>query len=201
MGSVESKSEGRKGRTGQNDRIEEYQDRKIKGSEGTKAGVGYAVTVRVVRLYDPSRQPPDWMDLIQPGEVAAFPLLIDGEQPCDADGRPTGHGGAVCLLFESLLAAERFCEAQVQGHPAVRFDVFDHAGRSCSPSTPWCSPDDCCNSLPPMPASNAPDWRDSRHTRPTTPRRPPPHRPDARATQKKGRHPVGHHPFDWLWAP
>ena len=89
--------------------------------------------MRVVRLYDASRRPPDWMDLIQPGEVAAFPLLHDGEQPCDADGRPTGHGGAVCLLFESLLAAERFCEAQVQGHPAVRFDVFDHAGRSRPP--------------------------------------------------------------------
>ena len=95
--------------------------------------VGYAVAVRVVRLYDASRRPPDWMDLIQPGEVAAFPLLHDGEQPCDADGRPTGHGVAVCLLFESLLAAERFCEAQVQRHRAVRFDVFDHAGRSRPP--------------------------------------------------------------------
>lgn len=89
--------------------------------------------MRVVRVYDPSRQPRDWTDIIEPGQCVAFASLVDGGAPCDADGTPTTHEAATCIIVDSLAEADTFCHERVERHPAVRFDVFDAAGRSRPP--------------------------------------------------------------------
>ena len=93
----------------------------------------YALGVRTLRLYDASRQPRDWMDVIQPGQYAIFASLFDGGAPCDVEGVPTGHDAATCVVVDSLAEAEALCRRHVERHPAVRFDVFDAAGRSRPP--------------------------------------------------------------------
>jgi hypothetical protein len=89
--------------------------------------------VQYVRVYDASRQPRDWMDLIRPGQFVVFPSLVEGGEPCGFDGAPQDHHLAVCAIADSLTEAEQACRDLVAGHPTVRFDVFDSAGRSHPP--------------------------------------------------------------------
>ncbi|AMY09279.1 hypothetical protein LuPra_02494 [Luteitalea pratensis] len=94
---------------------------------------GRLLGVRIVRLYDASRQPRDWMDIIRPGQFAVFASLLDGGEPCDIDGVPTGHGAASCVIVDALAEAEALCRERAERHPSVRLDVFDIAGRSQPP--------------------------------------------------------------------
>lgn len=82
-----------------------------------------------VRVYDPSRTPRDWMDIIRPTQCALFASRLDGGDPCDVDGVPSG-ATPTCTIFESLSDAEAFCLARIERLPHVRFDVFDASGRS-----------------------------------------------------------------------
>ena len=84
--------------------------------------------MKVVRLYDPARQPPGWMQVIQPTEFAAFATLADSGAACDADGVLTSSDEASCIIFKTLPAAETFCRERVEQNPALRFDVLDAAG-------------------------------------------------------------------------
>lgn len=95
--------------------------------------VRYAAGVRTIRLYDASRQPRDWMEIIQPGQFAVFASMLDGGAPTDIDGVPTTHEAATCVIVEALAEAEALCLAHVEHHPPVRYDVFDAAGRSRPP--------------------------------------------------------------------
>jgi len=90
--------------------------------------------MHVVRLYDPTRQPPSWTRLIQPGQVAVFSTEIESGVPCTATGEffPTTDD-ITCLIFESMSEAESFCRQRVQELPTLRFDVFDSAGRTKPP--------------------------------------------------------------------
>lgn len=74
------------------------------------------------------------MDIVQPGQYAVFASLIDGGQPCGADGVATSHDLATCVIVDSLDAAATLCREGVERHPGVRFDVFDEAGRGKSPA-------------------------------------------------------------------
>jgi hypothetical protein len=85
-----------------------------------------------LQTYDPARTPRDWMDIVQPTQVAVFASIVDGGDPCDVDGVPAGDA-PTCTIFDSLTDAEAFCLARVQRLPHVRFDVFDAAGRSRPP--------------------------------------------------------------------
>jgi hypothetical protein len=97
--------------------------------------------VQYVRVYDASRQPRDWMDLIRPGQFVVFPSLVEGGEPCGFDGAPQDHHLAVCAIADSLTEAEQACRDLVAGHPTVRFDVFDSAGRSHPPLLTIVHPD------------------------------------------------------------
>jgi len=86
--------------------------------------------VLTLRLFDRDRQPPDWTEIIRPGQYVAFSKIIDSGGSCDQDGRPFASAAdATCLLFDSLTEARTFCEEQVTRAPAVRFEIFDSAGR------------------------------------------------------------------------
>jgi hypothetical protein len=90
--------------------------------------------MEVLRLYDPGRRPPDWTNIIRPGQFAAFSKQIDGGGSCDAEGRPFASSADVtCVLFDRLQDARAFCEARVQVLPSLRFEIFDSAGRTNPP--------------------------------------------------------------------
>jgi hypothetical protein len=86
--------------------------------------------VVTLRLFDRDRQPPDWTDIIRPGQYVAFSKTIDTGGSCDQDGQPFASPDDVtCLIFNGLAEARAFCEEQVTRAPAVRFEIFDSAGR------------------------------------------------------------------------
>jgi hypothetical protein len=88
----------------------------------------------VVRLYDPHRRPPNWTDIIQPGQFVAFAKDLDSGAACDAAGKPFPSSGEItCVIFDGIEEAGAFCRAAVQRVPALRFDVFDAAGRAKPP--------------------------------------------------------------------
>jgi hypothetical protein len=90
--------------------------------------------VLTLRLFDRDRQPPDWTEIIRPGQYVAFSKTIDTGGSCDQDGRPFASAAdATCLLFNDLTEARAFCEEQVTRVPAVRFEIFDSAGRRDPP--------------------------------------------------------------------
>jgi hypothetical protein len=84
--------------------------------------------MQVLRLYDPAREPPGWLQVIRPTQFAAFPTLVESGAICDADGVPTSSDDASCVIFDSLSEAERFCRDRVAAVPALRFDIRDATG-------------------------------------------------------------------------
>jgi hypothetical protein len=88
----------------------------------------------VLRLYDPARQPPNWIDIVRPTQYVVFSSDVVTGGTMDADGRPFASAtSATCLVFDSLAEARQFCEARVLDVPSVRFEVFDARGRVESP--------------------------------------------------------------------
>ena len=90
--------------------------------------------MNALRLYDPHRRPPNWIDLVEPHQFVAF--ASDGEtgSPVDADGRPfPSPDETSCLVFESLGEARRFSEERVALHESIRFEIFDARGRVDEP--------------------------------------------------------------------
>lgn len=84
--------------------------------------------MRIVRLYDPARTPPGWMQIIQPSEFAGFVTHADSGATCDAEGEPTSEESALCILFPTLGEAEAFCRERVLQRPILRFDIRDAGG-------------------------------------------------------------------------
>jgi len=86
--------------------------------------------VESVRLHDPSRRPADWTEIIREGQFAVFAKDATTGVPCDAEGAPFASTSlATCVITDSIAEAQALCEAAVQRHPGVRFDVFDSGGR------------------------------------------------------------------------
>jgi hypothetical protein len=84
--------------------------------------------MQIVLLYDRTREPQGWMQIIRPTEFAAFATLADSGAACDADGVPTNMENASCVIFETLSEAETFCRERVLQIPSLRFDIRDAAG-------------------------------------------------------------------------
>jgi len=90
--------------------------------------------VVTLRLFDRDRHPPDWTEIIRPGQYVAFSKRVDAGGSCDQDGRPFASAADVtCLIFDDLAEARAFCEEQVTRAAAVRFEIFDSAGRRDPP--------------------------------------------------------------------
>jgi len=87
-----------------------------------------------LRLYDRSRTPNSWTEIVHPGQFVAFAKTIDTGVPCDAQGRAFSKmDDASCLLFSGLGDAEAFCREQVNRATNVRFDIFASTGRAQPP--------------------------------------------------------------------
>lgn len=89
--------------------------------------------MRELKLYDSARTPPNWMQIIQPGEFAVFHRDVTSGAMADSAGRPAAPGQEACLLFPSLEAAETYCRSQVLQVPSLRCEIFDSAGRARPP--------------------------------------------------------------------
>jgi hypothetical protein len=98
--------------------------------------------VQSLRLYDPTRRPPNWTDVIRANQFAAFAKQLGTGIACDLEGRvfdDTGH--AACAVFDSFGEARRECEAAVARTPDVQIDIFDAQGRANPPLLTVVHPD------------------------------------------------------------
>ena len=87
-----------------------------------------------LRLYDRSRTPSSWTEIVRPGQFVAFAKTLDTGAPCDADGRPFAAVEDIsCFVFDSLGEAEAFCREQVNRAQGIRFEIFDSTGRAQAP--------------------------------------------------------------------
>ena len=89
--------------------------------------------MQLVRLYDSTREPQGWLQIIRPTEFAVFASLADSGAVCDADGAATSIEDANCIIFETLRDAEAFCRERVARMPSLRFDILDAAGHRRPP--------------------------------------------------------------------
>jgi hypothetical protein len=87
-----------------------------------------------VALYDRNRKPPSWMDLIRPGQYAAFFRDIDTGAEVTEAGVPLCSGESPsCVIFDSFPEASDYCQRKVSQVSALRCDVFDSQGRVNAP--------------------------------------------------------------------
>ena len=90
---------------------------------------------RVVRVYDPHRDPPEWNRLLRGSEVAVFTEDANAELPATNSLRePT------CEIFDDLSAAEVHCKALVASNLKLRCLVFDARGRGGEPIGVYVNP-------------------------------------------------------------
>jgi hypothetical protein len=89
--------------------------------------------MRELKLYDAARNPPNWMQIVQPGEFAVFHRDAASGAMADSAGRLFAPGEETCVLFPSFAAAESYCRNQVLQAPSLRCEIFDAAGRTRPP--------------------------------------------------------------------
>ena len=87
-----------------------------------------------LRLYDPTRRPSNYTDLIQAHQFVAFASDADTGAAVEDDGRAfPSPEETTCLVFESLADARVFCMGRAATRESVRFEIFDARGRIDEP--------------------------------------------------------------------
>ena len=87
-----------------------------------------------VLLYDRMRVPPNWTQLIQPGQYAVFLSDVQSSAPITSDGLPVLSASEYsCLLFDSFTDSESYCQEAVEQTRRLKCEVFDSAGRVNAP--------------------------------------------------------------------
>lgn len=90
--------------------------------------------MQTLKLYDPARKPAEWTGLVHPGQFAVFHSDIG----TDMEKTPAGYylrsgDDSICLVFDSLVEAESYCQGKVDQIPNLRCDIYDHTGKSKPP--------------------------------------------------------------------
>ena len=93
-----------------------------------------ATMSKVVRVYDPTRKPPEWNALLNQSQVAVF--VEDGQKEL-----PAGGAEPTCEIFDDLPSAETHCKELVRQNPKLRCSIFDHNGRGGEPLAVYESPE------------------------------------------------------------
>jgi len=87
-----------------------------------------------IRLFDPRRDPRDWIDLLGPTQCAVFVKDRKTSSSLAPDGRSYPSPDATtCLVFDSIDAAQQYCQAKVQGLPHLRCEIYDKQGLAQPP--------------------------------------------------------------------
>jgi hypothetical protein len=95
-----------------------------------------------VLLYDRTRVPPNWTQLIRPGQYAVFLNDVESSAPLSRDGLPIHFASEYfCLLFDSLGDAESYCREAVMQTRRLKCEVFDSAGRVNAPVAVFVNPE------------------------------------------------------------
>jgi len=85
------------------------------------------------KLYDESRTPAHWLDMIRPGAYAVFVLQADSRAPADRDGNDFRLGEASAMIAPHLAAAQDFAEKIVTSNPKLCCEIYDDHGKSGPP--------------------------------------------------------------------
>ena len=94
-----------------------------------------------VLLYDRGRKPANWMELIRPGQYAAFLSDVETGAIRTGAGLPLAAGVAPsCLIFDSLTEASEYCRQRVVDMPNLKCEVFDSHGRVNPPVATFVNP-------------------------------------------------------------
>jgi hypothetical protein len=89
---------------------------------------------REFKVHDQARQGRDWMSLLTPTQCAVFFKDFQTATPVSRDGVAFDRmTNCTFLVFDRLEDARRFCEEQVNQHPAMCCEVFDFEGRAKPP--------------------------------------------------------------------
>jgi hypothetical protein len=87
-----------------------------------------------IRLFDPRRNPQNWIDLMHPTECAVFLKHRTTTAALRADGHPfPTSNDTTCTVFRRLDDARQFCEARVQALPHLRCEIYDAQGLAHPP--------------------------------------------------------------------
>jgi hypothetical protein len=87
-----------------------------------------------VRLYDPRRDPAQWTEIVLPAQCAVMLKDVATSAPLSRAGKPFGSSAeATCTVFDSLHAAQEFCEAIVAENPGIRCEIFGREGLAHPP--------------------------------------------------------------------
>jgi hypothetical protein len=92
---------------------------------------------RTLPLFDPTATPQSWNERMVPGEYA---ILYANLQPQLLEQPPGSHPvtGPICVVFDSLPAAEAYAERQVAQFPRLRCNIYDHNGMGHDPIRQIC---------------------------------------------------------------
>jgi len=88
---------------------------------------------KVVRIYDPKRNPAEWHQLLNASQVAVF--VEDGDREL-----PLGGSEPTCEIFDDLSQAAIHCQQLIEQNAKLRCLVFDHNGRGGNPLATYESP-------------------------------------------------------------
>jgi hypothetical protein len=97
---------------------------------------------REVKVYDSTRQPRNWNELLTPSQCAVFFKRIHSEAPLSPCGAAVTHfRDCTFLLFDRLEDARRVCEVKVGEYPYMRCEIFDGRGKAQPPLVTIVHPD------------------------------------------------------------
>jgi hypothetical protein len=87
---------------------------------------------RILLLFDPKATPQSWNERLSPGEYA---VLYSNLQPPLAGQQADSFSSTdpICVVFDSLGAAEEYATRQVAQFPKLRCRIYDHHGLGRSP--------------------------------------------------------------------
>ena len=88
---------------------------------------------REIRVYDQSREPRNWNELLDRTQCAVFLKDINAEVPLSPKGVRLAYRDSTFLLFDRLEQARAFCEEAVQQHPEMCCEIFDSEGKAKPP--------------------------------------------------------------------
>jgi hypothetical protein len=85
-------------------------------------------------LYDALRVPANWTALLSRRQYAVFLTDVESCAPVRVDGTSVNRVAEhFCLVFDSLVQAEKYCREEVRRVPRVKCEIFDSEGRANAP--------------------------------------------------------------------
>lgn len=106
----------------------------LNGGPNEVCALPWSVDGTEIRLFDPRREPRDWTDLLCPTGCAVFLKDRETGGALTPEGRPyLNAADTTCIVFESVDAAQRYCESKVQALPHLLCEIYDAQGLAHPP--------------------------------------------------------------------